>query len=123
MQLKVKKISDAGIYEKERIVLEVTSNTQIGNYFVLKSKRTAPGKISSIISEVFWLPDREVKKDDLVVIYSKLGKSSTKVNESGSTSYFFYLGKNLPVWNSKDDCALLLETADWNATFVAPKKD
>ena len=62
----------------------------------------------------FWFPDKEVKKDDLIVLYTKKGKSSVKTNPSGNVSHFLYWELDQSVWR-EDRVAVLCEIGkQWN---------
>src|SRR4051812_35044129 len=99
MRLKLSKIEDSGILEKERVVFRVLTSGAIGNYLISKTEKNGEG-ISAKISGTFWLPDKEVKKDDLVVIYSKAGINTSSTNIKGNTSHFFYWGQLAPLFNN-----------------------
>src|ERR1700722_13803986 len=99
MNLKFDKIEDAGSQEKERIVFKVLANDQVGRYLVLKTKR-GPGDSVSATNPLltFWFDDKEVKKGDLVILYTKSGATKSKSNKTNK-SHFFYWNQKLPILN------------------------
>jgi hypothetical protein len=69
-------------------------------------------KISKQIKHTYWLPQREVKKGDLVVIYTHSGASSFKVNEDETSSYFYYRNLPSPIFID-DELVLVVEISTW----------
>lgn len=120
MNIKIRSIIDHG-HDDERIVLDVTDDTDIGEYLVLDTTYTSAGNVSNKVRHPYWFPDKKVKKMDVVVLYTKRGKSSSKVNKDGSTSHFFYWGLNNNVWNNDGDCALVLHVDNWLSHRVDSK--
>jgi hypothetical protein len=114
MKINIKKIIDHG-HNKERIVLNIIEDTDIGEYLILDSTYTSKGRVSNKVRHPYWFPDKKVKKDDLVILYTKKGEPNETKNEDGSTSYFFYWGLDSNVWNNDGDCALLLHIDDWKS--------
>lgn len=108
MDLKIKQAKDTGNVEKERVILEVKADTDIGKYIFVKTEELTETTMASDLLHPFWLPDKQVKKGDLVVIYTKKGTAREKVSASAKTSHFLYLGQSTPLWTNKKDIALLL---------------
>lgn len=111
MKLEIFEIKDRGLPE-ERIVLKVNEPCDIGRYFVFTTKVSSERKISIKVLDPFWFPDKEVKKGDLVVLYSKTGQSSFKVNEDQTTSHFYFRKSNGPILTD-ENIALLVEVTSW----------
>ncbi|MBI4132823.1 MAG: hypothetical protein HY473_01920 [Candidatus Sungbacteria bacterium] len=117
MKLKIKGIEDAGVLDKERAVFKASADEDVGHYIVFKTKKSGETKVSSRPSLTFWFPDREIKKDDLVVLYSKGGVNTSTTNTKGATSHFFYWGQNSPIWNHSNDAVVLLSVDEWDLKF------
>lgn len=113
MKLKLDNILDAGNLEKERVSLKAGAAVNIGKYLLAKGTELDEKSVANRISDVFWIPDREIKDGDLVVIYSKKGKDTERKNDDGTMSYFFYLGAMSPQWVGKNTGALVLEISEW----------
>ncbi len=115
MKLKISGIKNAGNLEKERIILQVLEDDDVGRYAIFKSKKIET-KVSSRVLETFWFQDQLVKKDDLVVVYTKAGIYKSIKHLKGTTfSHFFYWDKENPIWtNSQDDVAVLLNVSEWD---------
>lgn len=114
MKLEIKEVKDKGSIE-ERIVLIAYEDCDLGYYFIFTTKRTKDGtSLSSLIKDAYWIPDKKVKKGDLVVIYSKVGTSSFKINDDNTTSHFYYRNLPGPVL-IENKIALLVEATMWKA--------
>jgi len=114
MRLEIKSFSDTGNLEKERVVLRATSDVDIGSYVVMRSKAADDGAPISGQKSAYWLPDKMVKGGDLIVIYTKKGRSSKKELDNGAMVYFYYW--NLPdqIWGEgKNNVAVLFDAGDW----------
>lgn len=112
MILKIKDIKDIGT-DKERVVLSVVENGDIGMHFLLNTTQISDGEVSSEVSKPYWFPDIEVQEGDLVVVYSKKGKKGLKLNPSGKTSYFFYRQFDTPIYGKEEEVPLVLEANSW----------
>ncbi|WP_448101788.1 hypothetical protein [Luteibacter jiangsuensis] len=114
MKLSIKTFADAGVLEKERLVLRALEDVDIGDYLVLRTKRSNKGGATGGGVDAYWLPDLEVKAGDLVVIYTRKGTSSKKELTGGRTAHFYYWKKDKTFWDAKDgNYAVLMETGAW----------
>lgn len=121
MNVKIRKTVDHG-HSDERIILDVLEDEEIGNYMILDTTY-AEGDVSNKVRHPYWFPDQQVKKGDIVVLYTNKGPFSTIKNSDGSTSYFFHWGLDSNVWNNDGDCALLVHIDEWEHHKVSiPKK-
>jgi len=118
MTLKLSHIENAGNLETERVVFQAKSDLSLGKYLVLQGKKSPDGGVySGIIPAAFWFITMDVKRDDIIVLYSKSGVQSQKQAVSeGSTSYFFYWGLSSAVWTAEfKPVAVLAATWEWTA--------
>lgn len=111
MILKIKDVKDKGT-DKERVVLNVVEDGDIGMYMLLNTIQVGEEKVASEVSKPFWIPDMEVKEKDLVIVYTKKGKSGFRTNEHERTSYFFYRNIDTPIYGG-DEVPLLVEINNW----------
>jgi len=118
MKLAIRYVRDHGVKKDERIILKALDNIDIGSYMLADTTYISDAEVSNKLRHTFWLPDQEVKKDDLIVIYTKEGRDSVKANKSGSKTYFFYWGINRTVWNVDEDAAALFLVGDWSSKKV-----
>jgi hypothetical protein len=113
MNVKLVSFADAGNIQKERVVFRATEDTDIGNYMVLCSQSDELGTASSGANTAYWFPDVAVKKEDLIVLYTKSGTDRKKDVTGGHTAYFYYWGSPEPIWNTTTATLVLLETNDY----------
>lgn len=118
MKINIKYIKNSGDIKKERIVLKVISDDDAGNYMLSDTTYLKDGSVSNRLRHVYWIPDQVVEAGDLIVIYTKEGDYSKKINKNGSTTYFFYWGLDRNVWNKDGDGAVIFNIKDWAATPV-----
>jgi len=117
MNLKILSVKDQGDLENERVVLQALADCDIGKYIVFDT--TYDGDmISNELRHSYWFPDKDVKKGDKVVLYTKKGKDKEKSFEQGFKSHFFYWGLERTVWNKDEDCALLIRVAEYRAKGI-----
>ncbi len=119
MNIEINKITDAGSLEKERIIFNVLLDDELGFYGAFKTKKTGPTAVSSGIKATYWFPDRQVKKGDLVVLYSKSGVNTERNNKDGTTSHFFYWGMSDATWNDSEDSVVLFKIDEWKYKSVS----
>lgn len=120
MKIQIKYVKDAGNIDKERVVLKVLdNNVNIGNYIVCDTTYISENEISNKLRHIFWFPDHEVKKGDLIVIYTKTGIEKTMDNKSGNITHFFYWELDRTVWNIDEDAVTLISIKDWISKKVS----
>lgn len=116
MKLRLKYIKDAQDIQKERIVLRAIESCNIGVYAIAKSRNVDDNYIDAALPMIYWLPEKNVNQGDYIVLYSKNGHSSEKRNDDGSKSYFFYWGKDTPIFNpANHDCAIIFEINEFKS--------
>jgi hypothetical protein len=115
MKVEIKAIIKPGVLENERLVLRVLQNCDIGYYVALDSTYRQDGNISNLVRHPYWFPDRQVATGDRVILYTKVGKRSSKTNKDGSVSHFFYRDMERTIWNKETDCAVVFELNTWTS--------
>lgn len=113
MSLEIRSFANPGDLDKERIVLKALSDTDVGDYAVLRSGLAKDGGPTSGRKRAYWFPDSNVKAGDLVVLYTKKGTQRQKPIEAGGTAHFFYWGSDAPLWD-KSHCAVLVLVSEWD---------
>jgi hypothetical protein len=119
MNLTIDKFVDKGVLEKERVILKVSADDQLGDYVLLKTKMLEEKTVSNEVTHTYWFGDQEVKSGDLVVIYTKVGVDNSRKNESGNTSHFYYWNKTEPLWLDDADSLVVMKSLTWR--FKTPK--
>lgn len=118
MTIEIKYAKDAGNIEKERLVLKATSDDEIGNYVLFDTTYLEDGRVSNEMRHSLWFPDREVRENDLIVVYTKAGKDSKLENKNGTSSHFFYMGLGNSIWNKNGDCAVIMKISSWDNKLI-----
>jgi hypothetical protein len=114
MKIAITSFADAGNFQKERIVMRAESDLDIGHYAVFCTAMATNGEATAGKKTAYWFPDGEIKKNDLIVLYSKRGSSSTKELNEGRTAHFFYWGYDQAMWGDSGSGAVLLRVAEWS---------
>lgn len=112
MMLEISSFADVGAHESERLILKALSDIDIGKFGVFRSGVSDGSPISGSKS-AYWFPDQLVKAGDLVILYSKTGKSSKKEIAGGHTAYFYYWHHDKPLWGTGEKTAVLFRIAEW----------
>lgn len=112
MKIEIKSIADKGNYQKERLVLRVMADTDIGDYLVIQSGFYNE-EVSIGTYQTFWFPYKPVSTGDLVILYTKSGKENQKELKRSKVAHFFYWGLDSSIWNRKDRAPVLLHAPEW----------
>jgi hypothetical protein len=109
------RIVETGNLQKERVVLKARTDGDAGDYaifhcFVSEDDGRA---LSGDVPNAYWFPALKVKAGDLVVLYTKSGSRSKKVQPEGGTTHFFYWEKSESIWNSQEYKLALVNTDAW----------
>jgi hypothetical protein len=114
MNIEIRNVRDVGNIDSERIVLKVgPENDDIGKYILLDTELAKDQQPTNRLRHTFWFPDKKIRANDIVVLYTKPGRAGQKENGSGSISHFFYWGLQNPIWNGDSNCAVILRVKDW----------
>ncbi|MBL8388572.1 MAG: hypothetical protein JNK17_10180 [Hydrogenophaga sp.] len=114
MNLKLKSIAEKGNFEKERLVINVLNDADVGDYILMQTG-IADGNVSIAISGTYWFPNKAVKAGDLVVLYSKSGINKDRDLDGGRKAHFFYWGKSAAIWNKPEKAAVLAHAPTWSS--------
>ena len=114
MEININSIKKRGNIENERVVMEVTEDfTDIGKYALFQTGYRDEQPTTGV-NHAYWFPNKIVTAGDLVILYSRSGVQTEKKMKSGNnTAYFYYWGKEEPMWDDLDTCAVLLFGPDW----------
>jgi hypothetical protein len=112
MMLEIKSFADAGLLAKERLVIKVLSDLDLGQYAVFSSEVSVDKSPTAGLNTAFWFADEAIKAGDLVVLYTKEGSSGKKDIGQGHTAHFYYWGLDKVLWQS-DRCAVIIQTSNW----------
>ncbi|EPM4748539.1 hypothetical protein ACTJ2M_000295 [Vibrio parahaemolyticus] len=111
MKLKVIEIKNSGTLNQEYVKLKVVNDCNLKYYLLADTTYISETSISNKLRHMYWFAPKDVKKDDVIYVYSGKGKNTSN---SGVHKYYWNLSKS--VWNDDDDAALLFEVNDWKTT-------
>lgn len=112
MKVEIGSFADSGEPQKERLILKVSVDVDIGGFAVFRSRLSSSGEPLSGYKDAYWFPDKKVKAGDLIVLYTKGGTASEKPLSGGRTAYFFYWGMKQPIWGSESKNAAVICSID-----------
>ncbi|MBU2765570.1 hypothetical protein HAP94_05020 [Acidithiobacillus ferrivorans] len=120
MNINIRGIKDAGDIGKERIILTVSADDNIGKYIIFNTRQIGEKLISSRVKHTIWLPDYEVHAGDLIVVYTK--KSQKYIKEKSNTdetkTVFIYWGESNPIWNTVDAAVALIKIDEFKTKDI-----
>ena len=114
MKFTIDGLKEPGNLEKERVVIEILEDGNIGTLLVASTTQQAEDRVSSQINNPYWIPDQDVKKGDLIIIYTKSGQKNNRKNHSGSSSYFFYIGMEQPLYSENNKTVVVFDVSEWS---------
>ena len=112
MKIEFQSIVDKGSYQKERLVLKVMADTDIGDYLIIQTGFNN-GEVTIKTYHCYWFPYKSVSAGDLVVLYTKPGKTNETDLGNGRKVHFFYWGIESVIWNVKDRSLVVLHAPEW----------
>ena len=112
MDLKIVSIADKGNINDERIGITVLKACELSFFMLFKTTFNTNG-FYYIANDAFWFVPQKVAVGDKVIIYSKAGINSTKINTDATTTYFYYWQKTAPIFTSAKDGVVLSKVETW----------
>ena len=94
-------------------MVKALADADVGDFAVFRAKHLGEAGVSSRVADVFWFPDKSIKGNDLVVLYTTKGTSSERVAASGRTVHFYYWGKSEALWSGSNYVPVLVYASDW----------
>lgn len=116
MKLIIDSYIEQGDIADERVAFRATEDCNLKFYMVVLVEKISDQYFSQPIKS-FWFPPKDVKKGDWIVIYTKGGPRTSKANEDGTTSYFYYLDLESAVYNKDNDGLVIVEISTWNTKY------
>lgn len=113
MKVSIISIHEQGDFDKEYVLMRVREDCDIGHYILADSTYTDSNQVSNKIRHTYWFPDKQVKKGELVSLWTKPGRNTTGKTDDGSKVHRFFWGLKRAVWNDHGDCAVLFEISTW----------
>lgn len=118
MNLGIRKIADAGNLDRERVVIDVLVDADLGSFILAAGTRikSQPREISSRIWNLLWFPDLFAEEGDTIFVYTRGGGEPyvEGAMRNGGVAHKFYLNREAPLWDHPRRIPVLLELADWD---------
>lgn len=122
MKLALTSVANSEDLTRERIVLRAGEDLDL-NYFAVFCCHIGMETVKTgDFVRGYWFTPKQIKTDDLVVLYTKSGSLREKVTIGGRTSHFFYWGRSTPLW-TPEHRAVVVHTAAWQYAEVQPTED
>lgn len=122
MKLKIRTIHGHGKANEEYVIIDVADDCNAQYYMLADTTYTNDNKISNKVRHTHWFSKAELKKGDVIILYTGAGTNGSKRNSNGSITYHRYWGLRTAVWNDDGDGAILFEINAWNTTKEADTK-
>ena len=100
MKVQIQFVADKGDRNRERLVLRVLRNADIGDFILIRA-RFEGNQVTTEVVNTFWFPYEAVKAGDVVVVYSKSGNDKQKTIEDNRTALFL-LGTGLATMGRRE---------------------
>lgn len=113
MKISLTSFANPGFLDKERVVFKVEEDLEIGDFLALCTRFSPPNSGSAGANWAYWFPDMKVKKDDLVVLYTKKGSDKKKDIGGDRTAYFFYWGFDSAIWGGQQNALALVQAGEY----------
>jgi hypothetical protein len=99
---------------KEFVQLFVFEDLNTSGYALVDRTFKEEGGVSNEFRHIYVFPNQDVKKNDIIDVYTGIGTNSVHDNLDGSTTYFFFWGSEQCVWNNQggDRATLLRYTVE-----------
>ena len=112
MKVQIRFVAGRGDHRHERLVLDVLRDGDIGDFMLIRT-RFEGNQVTTEVVNTFWFPDKPVRADDIVVVYTKSGNDKQKVIADDRTAHFFYWGQDSPLWDDESVAPVLLYAPEW----------
>lgn len=102
---------------KELALFKVEEDCNLWPFIIFDATYDENGISSNLMRHSFFFPSQNVIKGDYVIVYTGKGQSQHFKNRSGSTTWVYYWGLEVNVWNNKGDEALLVKVAEYKRYY------
>ncbi len=122
MKVSVRSIHGHGKANEEYVILDVKQDCNAHHYILADTTYTGENTISNKYRHVHRFAKADLKAGDIIVLYTRVGKSTSEKKGNGSTIYYRYWNLKTAVWNDDGDGAILFQINDWATKKVAATK-
>lgn len=97
--------------ESELVVFKVIEDCNLMSFIVFDSTYE-DNEISNLHRHSYMFPNQKVKANDYVLLYTKDGENNNYSNRGGSTTWEYYWGLDVNVWNEDGDKVTIVKIAE-----------
>jgi hypothetical protein len=122
MNLRIIRIADRGVPNKERLHITALAAADLNYYLILNTTRIGNG-LSPLPLNALWFGPYSVNKGDNIVIYTGPGTASRSKRADGGEDHFLYWGLRNTIWQDPNTCAVLMAISAWetSAPEISPE--
>jgi hypothetical protein len=114
MKLQIVSIHNHGKAAEEYVRLQVIEDCKLGDYVIIDSTYNADGRLSNKMRHTYWWGPKEfAKKGDIVFLYTREGKNTTRPGLNCTLRDYYWNSKEA-VWNDTGDFATLFQIANFS---------
>ena len=114
MRLRCRGVAERG-HPDERLVFSVHQDADVGDYVVMRTGHDGED-VTTDVKNAFWFPYGLAKAGDLVVLYSRRGRTN-KVDHTERSVHFYYWGQDESLWESDQAVPVLLFAPEWDSVL------
>jgi hypothetical protein len=119
MELRIVDVKSGGDAKQEAIWLLVLEDCELSDHLIADTTFDAEG-VSNLNRHTYWFPQREAKKGDAVVVYTRRGRNAQDQTTTGKPLHRFFWNLDQAVWNDGGDGAVLVRIAGVSTHRVPP---
>ena len=119
MDLKITLVGGQGDEKVEYVALQAKKDCNLSSYMIFDNTYTSDGSASNKHRHVFTFPNWEVKKDEIIILFTKSGVKTRGKTKDGKPVSYFYWGLKSSVWNEGGDKVHLIK-AESAISFNVP---
>lgn len=112
MNIVPRSIAAAGDHSKERVTFRVEESVELGEYMLTRNEMI-DDRVGLTILNAFWFPNQDIDANDLIVVYTRKGTSSSKEITKDRKAHFFFWGLEAPIWSDNRFTPVLLHAPKW----------
>ena len=109
-------IYDRGVPNKEYLYFKVLTSVNLAFFVVFDTRYISESAIANGNGHAYWFPTTNVKAGDHIFLYTSPGTPGSKINNDGSTSYWFHWGQKETIWNLPTSAAVVFQVNTWSTS-------
>ena len=112
MKVRIQYVADPGNLDRERLVMRVLKNVDIGHFMLVRTG-FEDNEVTTDVRNAFWFPYGRLQEGDMVVVYSKKGRDGQRQLDDGHQAHLFHWDQDSSLWNDEHVAPVLLHAPRW----------